>query len=272
MKETIISATKCSSMSEAEIIIKNYYCYYEAFALSGVVEHHRGPVNWIIPRTGKNGPYLVFNIKLTEENAIQEINMLTDGIKKGTVPQNWIVTPDSTPTNIKDILTENGFYDLSVNAAEPEPAMLLKKDDFKPCCEKNNIVCRQIEDKKDFAVWIKIVNTALHGWDMIDAENYYTWVKNKRFRFYLGEIDGIPVSTAATIRNSNTASLEFVSTLEEYRRHGVAYAVNTKAITQLFDNGVSVVTLSGVEESVPLYKKIGFHRCFNNIIMQYKKE
>lgn len=268
--KNIISVTDCNSISEAKLIISNYYRYYEAFALSGVVEHHKGSVNWIIPKAGENGPYLAFNIKLAIENSTKEIQNLIKGIKQGTVPKDWFITPDSTPTNIMEILAGNGFYDLSANAPNPEPAMLLYRDDFNPCYFENNVVCRKITDKEDFKKWIKVVNTALHGWDMIDDENYYTWIENNNFSFYLGEIDGIPVSTAATIKNSNTASLEFVSTLKEYQRRGVASVVTTKAIAELFDSGVSSVTLSGGEEALPLYQKLGFHRCFNNIIMRYE--
>ncbi len=142
----IISVTDCSSISEAKIIISNYYRYYEAFALSVVVEHHRGSVNWIIPKAGENGPYLAFNIKLTAENSTKEIQNLIKGIKQGIVPKNWFITPDSTPANIMEILAENGFYDLSANASNPEPAMLLYKDDFKPCYSESNVVCRKITD------------------------------------------------------------------------------------------------------------------------------
>ena len=87
--------------------------------------------------------------------------------------------------------------------------------------------------------------------------------------FYLGEIDGIPVATAATIQTGDLASLEFVSTLEEYRRRKAASAVCSRALTELFEQGASSVTLSACGESVSLYRKFGFRSYFNNIVMQY---
>lgn len=63
------------------------------------------------------------------------------------------------------------------------------------------------------------------------------WVENKNINLYLGEIDGTSVSTAATIRTGNTASLEFVSTLEEYRRRKVASVVCSRALADLFESG-----------------------------------
>ena len=89
-------------------------------------------------------------------------------------------------------------------------------------------------------------------------------------RFYLAEIDGKAVSTAATIQTGDTASLEFVSTLEEYRRRKAAIILSSKALANLFANGAACVTLSGSSEAVPLYEKLGFHPCFCNTIMLYE--
>lgn len=270
MKDNILAATACKSTDEAKIIISNYYSYYRAFALSGVVDFRGGLVNLIIPKPNENGPSLAFNIKLNEENAGREIQSLIKGIREKTVPQNWFVTPDSTPRNIISVLEENGFSGFSENASESEPAMLLYKKDFLPYRSENgSVVCRKVCSKEDFKAWVDVVNTALHGWDMIDPENYFIWVGEKRFNFYLGEINGVPVSTAATIQNGDTGSLEFVSTLSEFRHRGAAATVSTRAIEELFNNGVETVTLSGGEEAVPLYKKLGFHSVFDNIIMRY---
>ena len=105
---------------------------------------------------------------------------------------------------------------------------------------------------------------------MIDAENYYTWTKQDNMRFYLAEVDGKAVSTVATIQTGNVASLEFVSTLEEYRRRKAAIILSSKALENLFANGTECVTLSGSSEAVPLYEKLGFHPCFDNTIMLYE--
>lgn len=257
-------------VNEAATIIFNYYRYYKTFALSGVVGLHEEEVSWIMPKAGYNGPSLVFNIQLEEATAETEIRKLIDGIHDKKVPSLWFVTPDSMPNNIISIMLQNGFENLSADSDEPEPGMLLYKDDFQPYhMAENGIVCRKVQSKDDFRTWIDIVNTALHGWEMIDADNYYTWFEKGVYDFYLGEIDGIPVSTAATIQSEDTASLEFVSTLQEYRRMKAAITISSKILSELFSNGVKTVTLSGAVEAVPLYKKLGFHSCFHNILLKY---
>lgn len=255
---------------KAEKIASNYYRYYKSFADSGIIDCHEGVVSWIIPKEGEKGPSLAFGIHLDEENAETEIAKLVNGICAKKVPQNWVITPDATPSNIIQILEENGFQNMATEDSEPEPGMLLNRNLFQPySLSEDSIVCRKVQTKEDFRSWIEVVNIALHGWEMIDAENYYTWVENDNIDLYLGEIDGIPVSTAATIRSGDTASLEFVSTLEEYRRRKVASVVCSVALTDLFANGVEDVTLSACGESVCLYEKLGFEGYFDNIIMRY---
>lgn len=255
---------------KSDLLISNYYHYYHAFARSGIVDIHEGSVSWMMPKEGEKGPSLAFRVHLEEETAEQELQTLIAGIRAKTVPQLWHITPDATPNNIIEIMERNGFKDLSACAPQPEPTMLLRKKDFHPYLPAaGNIVCRRVQTREDFQAWIHVVNTALHGWDMIDAENYYTWVESDDISIYLGEIDGNPVSTAATIQNGDVASLEFVSTLEEYRRKKVASTVCSRAIQELWDKGVKAVTLGACGESVPLYKGMGFQSYFNNIIMQY---
>ena len=113
-----------------------------------------------------------------------------------------------------------------------------------------------------------MVNTALHGWEMIDAEHYFTWVESNNINIYLAEIDGIAVSTCATIQNGNTGSLEFVSTLEEYRRRKAAALLCSCAINDLLSNGTEIVTLGACGHSAFLYESLGFKKCFNNTIMK----
>ena len=132
-----------------------------------------------------------------------------------------------------------------------------------------NMVCRRVRTREDFQIWVDVVNTALHGWEMIDAGHYAVWLEKGNLRFYLCEMDGEPVSTASTIQTGDTASLEFVSTLQEYRRRKAAISLCSQALGELFESGVRAVTLSGSEEAVELYRKLGFHECFHNIVMQY---
>lgn len=251
-----------------QIIASNYFNYYRTFAQSGIIELHEGSVSWIIPRKGERGPSLAFHIRLHEENAERELTALTQGIRKGQVPRTWIVTPDATPDKIIDVMEHNGFRNLSGD--DEEPAMLLRKEVFCPYAEENSrISCRKVSTMEDFKAWVNVVNTALHGWDMIDAEHYFPWLEDAHIKIYLAEMDGAAVSTCATIQNGNTGSLEFVSTLEPYRRRKAAALLSSHAIGELLHNGAETVTLGACGDAVHLYRRLGFKAYFHNIILKY---
>lgn len=236
-----------------------------------MVAFQEGPVEWIMPREGEKGPSPAFHIRLNENNFEQELQRLTEGIRVHRMPARWIVTPDATPPNAIALLETRGFRNLSSEAEEPEFGMLLHKSDFRPYYPANEaVICKRVETREDFRTWIDVVNTALHGWDMIDVQHYYVWVEEKNIQLYLGVLDGVPVATAATIQTGSAASLEFVSTLQEYRRRKAAITVSSHALSKLFANGAEAVSLSGASEAVGLYERLGFHRCFENIIMQYE--
>lgn len=132
------------------------------------------------------------------------------------------------------------------------------------------MVCKMVETKEDFQAWIDVVNMALHGWEMINAQHYYTWVEKEKIRLYLYVLDEAPISMAATIQTGDVASLEFVSTLQEYRKRKASITLNSYAFAELYANGVREVSLSGFSEAVALHEKLGFHGCFENIILQYE--
>ncbi len=253
---------------EKSIVAANYFRYYRAFSLSGIVDWHQGPVEWIMPREGEKGPALAFHINLGEQDWERELSSLIEGIKAGRVPSKWVVTPDDMPGDIVKRLESMGFQNLS--AGGTEPGMILHQHEFCPCfSEGGTLRIKRVQTREEMEIWVDVVNTALHGWDMIDAQHYFVWVESEDIKLYLCEIDGVAVSTAATIRTEDTASLEFVSTLEEYRRRGAAAAVCSRALEELFADGVRTVTLSGAEEALALYKNLGFNECFENTIMLY---
>ena len=87
-------------LSESQMVIENYYRYYRIFALSGIVEFHEGPVDWIVPKTNEVGPSLAFHIRLSKSRWQEELDELMGGIRSKSVPARWLITPDAEPNNI----------------------------------------------------------------------------------------------------------------------------------------------------------------------------
>lgn len=252
---------------EVTMIVSNFNRYFSSFAESGIVDLHEEGVHYILPKPGHQGPTLLFHVGLDPQTADARIKALLPEIDAGHVPGNWFITPGATPDNVTELLKANGFE----NMGGGEPAMLLRAERFRPTPSNSRVTCREITSMEDFRIWIDIVNEALHGWNMIDAQHYYAWVKKRTYRFWLGEINGLPVSTAATIQTENAGSLEFVSTLESFRRQGAAAITSTAAIAGLLEAGAQYVSLSACGESVPLYQKLGFESIFEPVMFRRQK-
>ena len=252
-------------------IVEGIERYFRMFAQSGIIENHKGNIEWIKPLPGAVGPSIVYKITLDDERAYEEVDSIISDLKDGAIPSFWYVTPTSTPDNIIDILKNKGFKgEVPINDSEKEYGMALDLCTILEWPDINRkIEVKRVQTKPDFKQWVDIVNTALHGWNMIDIEHYYTWVLQNDFTFYIGYINNIPVSTAATITSNENASLEFVSTLAEYRNRGAATAVCIEVLKELKSNGVRTVILGSSPEATSLYMKLGFLPYFEKMLMTF---
>lgn len=250
-------------------IVDGMALYFRTFALADNVCLHAEDIEWIAPKPGANGPALVYRVSLEEQTAYARLESLLPEIKAGTIPAFWVISPTSTPSNIVDCLVSMGFRNLS-NAGSPEPGMALEIEAFLPGARANlNTQVRKVTSVDAFAVWISIVNEALHGWDLLSVKHYAAWLSHEPLSFYLGYRNGTPIATLATIQDGATASIEFVSTLEAYRHQGAATALCVEAIKKLQSAGAKIVTLRSHTEAIPLYAGLGFRPYYEQILLSY---
>ena len=75
---------------EKSIVAANYFRYYRAFSLSGIVDWHQGPVEWIMPREGEKGPALAFHINLGEQDWEMPSNSLSKRASMEFITCPWL--------------------------------------------------------------------------------------------------------------------------------------------------------------------------------------
>lgn len=252
-----------------DCIVKGVIRYFHIFAQSGNIENHRGSLEWIKPIQGETGPSIVYGVKL---KADEDIDMILKDIRDGIIPSFWYILPDAAPGNIADILKEKGFVgEIPANPEEREYGMALDLQNTNEWINTNpSIKVKRVNDYSDFQHWIYIVNSALHRCNLIDAEHYFTWVLQSNLSFYIGYLNGVPISTAATITDQDNASLEFVSTLEEYRRQGACTAVCVEALKQLKAQNIKTVILGSSPEATSIYKRLGFVPYYEKVLLTFK--
>jgi ribosomal protein S18 acetylase RimI-like enzyme len=130
---------------------------------------------------------------------------------------------------------------------------------------------RRVRPPGAFATWVDVVNDALHGDVRMVASAYRAWLATPAYAFYLAYLDAMPVATAATLREGDVASIEFVGTLAAYRRQGAATAACVQALRDLQQAGVRTVTVQSSAEAVSLYERLGFRTYFTLTALDYPR-
>jgi GNAT superfamily N-acetyltransferase len=250
-----------------EAIVKGVEVYFRSFALADGISHQNGDIEWIAPLPGFRGPALVFRVSLSDVTG-EVIERLIPDLQNGNIPSCWVLSPLSNP-EIFDVLLSNGFKG---GAGSGEYGMAMDVNSLSDLRTPSNLIeVKKVTSVTDFKVWMDVVNTALHGWAMLTIEQYSAWLEREGLAFYLGYLDGMPVSTAATFRDGKSAGVEFVSTLKEYRRQGAAYAVCHKALCDLQGNNVETATLVSLSEADRLYETLGFRPYYEQLLFSFQK-
>jgi GNAT superfamily N-acetyltransferase len=128
----------------------------------------------------------------------------------------------------------------------------------------DEIEIKPVTTLSEFGIWTEICNVVLHyGSPIIHPTNHFEICKNGIMNCYIGYYQGKPASVAAILNNGRISSLEFVATLEEYRRLGLAKALSQKAVEEAFMNGSDIVTTRAFVDAKNIYKSLGFQCYFN---------
>lgn len=121
------------------------------------------------------------------------------------------------------------------------------------------VALKKVDNSEDFKRWADICNMVLHdGYPIMHPVNHYHLSEKGIMSCYIAYYEGAAAGVCSVIYNRDTASLEFVCTLEEYRRKGLAGAVCAKAVMEAFDRGSKIITLRSLPEAKRMYGKMGF--------------
>ena len=84
---------------------------------------------------------------------------------------------------------------------------------------------------------------------------------DRRFRFFLGYLDGRPVATSMQFVESGVVGIYGVATIPEMRRRGLGAALTYAAVDDGRRTGLSHAVLGATEMGEPVYRRLGFEEC-----------
>ena len=82
--------------------------YWHTLSKANGMKLVSGDIKYVIS-DGRNSPERIFNIRIPSENSEERIDEIIANIKAGLIPDSFLITPNSTPTNLSGILAERGF-------------------------------------------------------------------------------------------------------------------------------------------------------------------
>lgn len=212
--------------------------------------YDNGRYTWIHPRNGYRGADSIFNIRL-ENLSIGEQKDTVEEIKAMKKHTWWNYYSDS----VNKLVFSEGRSFPTENDWEVYSLMF---PDEKPFYRDNTFNIQSVVSASEFFIWAGIVDKYIHGAEMLHADNHYHLCKNGVIRCYIAYDQNFPVAVASTIKNCGIFSLEFVATLPEYRRKGLASALCQMAINEAFRDGAEMVSVRAYDESKALCKSLGF--------------
>lgn len=210
----------------------------------------------IKPKEGHEGGTSLFNIRLDHLSDGQLMEKVNE-IKKLNLHTWWGF---NLSERILDIIFEGNRPIPATETNDEEGCMALLPEE-KPDYEEmdKSIAVKKVDNAEDFKLWANISNRILHGgYPLMHPENHYHLSEEGVMPCYIAYYNGEVAAVCSIINNKDIASLEFVCTLEEYRRKGLARAVCITAIEDAFKKGSKIITLRAFPNAKKLYRGMGF--------------
>lgn len=217
------------------------------------------------PKEGQSGITFVYNIRLENlPDNVQTENI--EEIKALGMPV-WLdlLASDKLYYKMYGNQKAHGLIEFTENDEFYMARMPKQKTVYPPTPDNINITA--VKTPEEFGLWANIVNTFLNGGYLyIHPVYHYPLCKKGLMNCYILYDDNIPSSVCAVMNNDGIASLEFVTTIPELRRRGLAQTVCSKAIDDTFVSGAKFITLRAVNKAAcKLYGSLGF-KIYNYVI------
>ncbi|MHB8105523.1 MAG: GNAT family N-acetyltransferase [Dehalococcoidales bacterium] len=251
--------TDLSTAALARAVTENLYALSPFFHETEGVEIYNGEdVKWVVTNLDMPPCNIAFHTNLKPEDADSAIEkFIAKGLEKD-VPLQWCITPETRPSDFTARLSAHGFTDRgdgagmainlqAMNESEPLPAGL-------------EIV--EAKDDKTLKVWCHIVSENFGIPPHVEStllKVYQNEIKNKQpENFFLGLLDGKPVSTSMYFLDEGVVGIYFVATMPEARNKGIGFAVTQRALQAGRALGYRVGILQASKMGQPVYARMGF--------------
>jgi len=217
------------------------------------IDIHAGDVEYATAADGKS-PECIFRVNIQTGDVEERINEVVAHIKAGIIPDGLLITPNTKPDNLVEILTNKGFI-------LDETGLIMAADLRETKLERKNppsLAIKRVENEEEFAQWVGIINKDLFGYEVLSYDQFHDMYDLDDTYFYLAYHENIAVAACMTIVGANVADVDMVATKKDYRKKGIASELLITAMIELKDMGIDVASLRAKPEGINLYKRLGY--------------
>lgn len=185
--------------------------------------------------------------------SIDDVERGLDEVAEAGLPYILQARP-AAEARIAEIATARGM-----TPVDSAPFMVLDGPaDFRPAPIPTGLTLRVL-DRGDTAAHMNLFGEVFELPSDVIAQLTSTGFLDREFAtVYLGDIGGMPVTTALAVTRDNVLSLFSICTVESQRGRGIGAAITTRAIAEAFDQGVAAVWLHASPLGLPVYERLGF--------------
>jgi N-acetylglutamate synthase len=156
---------------------------------------------------------------------------------------------------------------LGFTAEDTMPGMVVRRDGFVVAPPPRVDIVR-VRDRERLAVAAEVAAAGFEAPPGIVADLFSPDVAAiPGLRFYLAEVDGLPVSTATGWQGDGGVGIFTVATPPTYRGRGYGRAVTARAIQDGFDAGADLAWLQASTLGEPLYRAMGFRTVSTYLVL-----
>lgn len=199
-------------------------------------------------------PGFVYNIVFDNKNSNKIYDELYKKINQGELPPFLLVNSSKVPEDF-----EEKMYERDTRKIDSWPIIYIDltqfENQFQPIC---NFVISKINDKDKLEEWYRIVASVLFTSKTFSFDFFIKQLNNKKYSFYLGYFNNIPVSTALLINDEFVTGFYMIATNPNYRKRGFGTEMVKKLIIDSKNIGKKIITAQSSRMAFPLYQQIGF--------------
>lgn len=208
-----------------------------------------------IPLQVPNG---VVRFQAAPHEANERVNALLAEYAQRHAPSCWLLNPSTTPSDLAERLQARDFFcefapgmasDLhTVDFAVPPPAGL-------------NV--QLVADESAMADWLRALTVGSSFPPeiervLVDLLEHLGFQLSSTVRFFLGSLNGQPVSTSMLFLGGGIAGIYCVATVPDARQRGFGAALTRAAMREGLASGYHIAGLQSSQMGLHVYQRLGF--------------